>query len=472
VSRRNSTLWLILATAVPMFMVSLNNLVVTNALPVLSQELNAGPADLQWVIHAYSLPFAGLLLTGVGLGDRFGRRKLFVTGIGAFLVGSVLCGAADSLATMIVGRAVQGAGAALVFPLSLTLLAVGVADRRRTLAIGLWSAVNGLGIALGPLVGGAVMVRFGWEWIFWMTVPLSVVVGALALLVLNESRGERARLDFLGMVLASTAVVALVWGIIEAGGQGWTSTSALTGFAAAAVLAILFARYERGVESPLLPLRLYRNRPFAIANAVTFAMFFGVFGSLYWLMQYLQIVLGYSPLEAGIRTLPWTAMPMLVALVVSLLVARIDAGRLIAAGMLLEAGALAWSAALLGTDVSYGRIVPALLLGGIGMGLIFAPLTEAVLVAVRREDRGKASGANTTVREIGFALGVAVLTTVVTRPGAALTSSSAFVDAVRPALWLGAAAVLVGSLAAFRLTHARATSTEGHAVPVPARSHA
>ncbi|MEV0944280.1 MFS transporter [Micromonospora wenchangensis] len=450
-SQRRGTTLLILATAVPMFMVSLNNLVVTNALPVLARELDSGPDRLQWIIHAYSLSFAGLLLTGAAVGDRFGRRRIFTTGIVIFAVGSAVCALSGTLGLLVTGRVVQGIGAAIVFPLSLTLLANGVSDARRAMAIGLWSAVNGLGVALGPLIGGAVTESLGWEGIFWVSVPVGLVLVPVIRLILPESAGENRSIDLPGVLLASTAVMSLVWGIVEAGSQGWGSVDAVTRFGMAALLVALFVGWERRVAEPLLPLYFYRTRSFVLSNLVALLMFFGVFGALYWLMQYLQLVLGYSPLAAGVRTLPWTAMPMLVAVLAGLVTARVGAGRLMAAGLLLEAVALGWSAAIMDTAVPYGRIVPALLLGGIGMGLIFAPMTEAVLASVDRRDRGKASGANATVREVGFALGVAVLTTVVTRLAGPLTDARAFVDAVRPAVWLGAAVVALGAVAALSL---------------------
>ncbi|MEV4495137.1 MFS transporter [Micromonospora arborensis] len=461
-NRRGGATLLILATAVPMFLVSLNNLVVTNALPVLARELASGPDRLQWIIHAYSLSFAGLLLTGAALGDRFGRRRLFTVGIVIFTVGSAVCAVSGTLGMLVAGRVVQGTGAAVVFPLSLTLLANGVADNRRAMAIGLWSAVNGLGVALGPLIGGAVTESFGWPGIFWILVPVGLVLIPIVRLLLPESAGPDRDIDLLGVLLASAAVMALVWSIVQAGQEGWGSATALSGFAAAMLLVSLFVGWERRAAEPLLPLYFYRTRAFVLSNLVALLMFFGVFGALYWLMQYLQVVLAYSPLDAGIRTLPWTAMPMLVAVLAGLVTGRVGAGRLMAAGLVLEAVALGWSAAIMDASVPYGRIVPALLLGGIGMGLIFAPMTEAVLASVHSDDRGKASGANATVRELGFALGVAVLTTVVTRTAGPLTGGTEFVDAVRPAIWLGAAVVAVGAFAALALPrHAPAATGRG-----------
>lgn len=440
---------LLAATAAPMFLVSLNNLVVTNALPVVGRELGVGPAGLQWVVHGYALAFAGLLLTGAALGDRFGRRRVFLVAIGVFTAGSAACALAGSLPALLVARVVQGAGAAAVFPISLTLLAAGVSDRRRTAAVGLWSAVNGLGIALGPLVGGLVTVRLSWPWIFWLLVPIGVALVPLCRWTLAESRGDGGALDLPGMALASVSVASAVLGIVRAGQDGWDAPSALVPFAVALLGGTAFVLWERRCPHPLLPLRFYRVPAFVLSNLVSFTMFFGVFGAIYWLMLYLQGPVGYTALEAGVRTLPWTAMPMLVAVAVGAFAGRVRPGVLIAAGLGCEAAALGWSALLLAPTVDYPLILPALLLGGVGMGLVFTPMTAAVLASVRPAERGKASGANTTVRELGFALGVAVMTTVVLRVAdgrSGLADPGTFVAAVRPAIWVGAAVVALGAV--------------------------
>ncbi|MEU7881414.1 MFS transporter [Microbispora bryophytorum] len=438
----------ILVTAIPMFLVSLNNLVVVNTLPVIARDLAAPPSTLQWVIHAYALAFAGLLLTGSALGDRFGRRRVFAGGIAIFALGSAGCALSDSIGSLIAARVVQGAGAAAVLPISLTLLAAGVPPRRRNVAIGLWSAVNGMGIALGPLVGGALAVAQGWPWVFWITAITGAVFVPVTLMAVEESTGNDGRLDLPGMALAAATVVSLVWGITRAGTEGWAAPPVLAVLGLALALGVAFVTWERRARHPLLPLRFYRIPAFVLCNVVSLAMFFGVFGAIYWLMQYLQGPLGYSALEAGVRTLPWTAMPMLVAVLAGLVTERVGAGRLIALGLLCEAATLAWSALLMAPAVPYSEMLPMLVLGGIGMGLVFAPLTAVVLASVGQGERGRASGANTTVREIGFALGVAVLTTVVTRAHPALSDPVVFVAAVRPAVWLGAVVLAASALAA------------------------
>ncbi|MTD58852.1 MFS transporter [Amycolatopsis pithecellobii] len=451
-----------LAASAPMLMVSLNNLVVTNALPEISSALGSRIPDLQWVVNGYILAFAGMLLTAAALGDRYGRRRVFLLGIIVFAVGSAACALAGSVLALVLGRVVQGIGAAAVQPLSLTLVTGAVPPSRRNAAIGMWGGVNGLGVALGPLVGGAVTEGLSWQWIFWVNVPVAVLAFVLVLRTLGESRGADRMLDLPGMALSTAAVTTGVWVIVHAGGSGWTGPLSLGGMAGAILLAVLFVRRERRARYPLLPLRFYRERAFVLSNVASLAMFFGVFGSIFFLSQYLQGPLGYSPLEAGLRTLPWTAMPMLVAPLIGPLIDRIGGGRLMAAGLLLQAGALGWIAAVARIDLPYARLVPALLIAGVGMGLMLAPAMAVVLGSVRPPEYGKASGANNTLREVGGALGVAVLTTIFrahfvdTTDLVALRaqllspvdSAEAFVRGMRWAIWVGVAVVAAGGVAA------------------------
>ncbi|MGW4897631.1 MFS transporter [Kitasatospora sp. NPDC004240] len=448
---RRVPLWLtVLACSVPMFMVALDNLVVSTALRTLAVDLGASTTDLQWFVNAYVLSFACLLLTGAALGDRFGRRRVFVLGIVVFTVASVGCGLADSTGGLILARTVQGFGAAAVMPLSLTLLAAAVPERKRSLALGLWSAISGLAVAFGPVVGGAVVDGLAWQWIFWVNVPVGVIAVPLVLRVLDESRIDRTRLDLPGMLLATGGLVALVWGIVNGESDGWASGRVLAVFAAAVVLLTAFVLWERRAPSPLLPLSVYRIRAFVLTNITSAAMYFGVFGAIFLLSQYLQVAPVRTPLHAGVLTLAWTLMPMVIAPVAGALTDRVGGGRLIALGLFLQAVALAWIDLVATTDTPYGRMVGAMVLGGAGMGLAFAPTAAVVLGSVRPEFQGKASGANTTVREIGGALGIAVLGTVFADYGDD-RSAQGFVDGLQPAVWVGAAVVLLGALCALAI---------------------
>ncbi|MEJ2855606.1 MULTISPECIES: MFS transporter [unclassified Saccharothrix] len=452
-ARRAGLGWAILASSLPMFVVALNNLVVTNALPQIEEDFGADQTTLQWVVNAYVLAFAGMLLTGAALGDRYGRKLMFLVGIGIFSLGSVACALAYSSETLIAARVVQGIGAAAILPLSLTILAAAVSEKMRSAAIGIWSGINGLGVALGPLVGGAVTEGLDWKWIFWVNLPVGVVAVPLVLWAIAETRGADRGLDIPGVVLVTGLITSLVWGIVRAGDDGWTSTPILTAFGIALVLLIAFVLWERKAKSPLLPLRFYRIPNFVLSNVVSLAMYFGVFGSIFFLAQYLQGPLGFSPLEAGVRTLPWTAMPMIVAPLAGLITDKVGGGRLMALGLALQGVGLGWIASIATTTTPYGDMVPAMVIAGIGMGLVFAPTTAVVLGSVQPHEHGKASGANNTVREIGGALGIAVLTTVFTdyfneieirKPADA---AEAFVHGMVPAIWVGVVFVGVGALA-------------------------
>jgi len=475
--------WAVVASSVPMFMVSLNNLVVTNALYVIGQDMSADVEQLQWVVNAFILAFAGLLLTGAALGDRFGHRRVFLWAIAVFSAGSVACALAGSVAALIAARVVQGIGAAAVLPLSLTLLAAAVPERKRSLAIGLWGGINGMAVAVGPLVGGAVIEGLDWQWIFWINVPVGLVAVPLVLWAIRESRGADRSLDLLGMLLVCSAVTVTVWGIVEAHDAGWASTRILAAFGLAAALLVAFVLWERRVAYPLLPLRFYRVPAFVLSNLSSLTMFFGVFGSIFFLAQYLQGPLGFSAFEAGLRTLPWTAMPMFVAPLAGAFTDRIGGGRLITVGLLLQAAGLGWIATLATADLAYARLVPPMVLAGLGMGLVFAPLSAVVLGSVRPNEAGKASGANNTVREVGGALGIAVLVTVfqgyfddtVIRSPA--DAAQAFVNGMVPAIWVGVAVVVLGAVAAAfiprRLRPAEpAAEVAAGARPVPAAASA
>ncbi|MGW6916298.1 MFS transporter [Kitasatospora sp. NPDC054939] len=458
---RRVPLWLtIVACSLPMFMVALDNLVVTTALRTLAVDLNASTTDLQWFVNAYVLSFACLLLTGAALGDRFGRRRVFALGIVLFTVASVGCGLADSTGGLILARTVQGFGAAAVMPLSLTLLAAAVPERRRGLALGLWSAISGLAVAFGPVVGGAVVDGLAWQWIFWINVPVGLLAVPLVLRVLDESKVAGTRLDLPGMLLATGGLVALVWGIVNGESKGWGSPAVLGAFAAAVALLAAFVLWERRAPHPLLPLSFYRIRSFVLCNVTSATMYFGVFGAIFLLSQYLQVAPARTPLHAGLLTLAWTLMPMVIAPLAGVITDRVGGGRLIALGLFLQGIALAWLNLVATADTPYARLVGAMVLGGVGMGFAFAPTAAVVLGAVRTEHQGKASGANTTVREIGGALGIAVLGTVFADHGDD-RSAQGFVDGMVPAVWVGVAVVLLGALCALAIPHHRAAGRAG-----------
>jgi EmrB/QacA subfamily drug resistance transporter len=457
------SIWTLAIVSVALFMVTLDNLVVTNALVSIREDLGASLEDLEWTVNAYTLSFAVFLLTGAALGDRLGRRRVFAVGVGIFTLGSAAAALAPSTEALIAARALQGLGAAVITPLSLTLLSEAFAADRRGLALGIWSGVSGLGVALGPVVGGAVVEGFSWQWIFWLNVPIGVALMPAAVSMLRESRGPNATLDLPGLALASTGLLGVVFGIVRAQSLGWTSTTVVGSLAGGAVLLAGFVLWESRTSSPMLPMRFFRDRGFAATNGVSLAMFFGAFGAIFLLAQFFQVAQGYSPLEAGIRTLPWTAMPIFVAPVAGILSDRIGSRPLMTGGLALQAGALAWLAVNTEPDMAYATMVPAFVMAGTGMALVFAPAANAVLSSVRPQEAGQASGATNTIREIGGVLGVAVLSTVFTGAGD-FGTPQAYVDGLVPAVWVGAAVLAIGALVALLVPRGGVVAPAGAAV--------
>jgi EmrB/QacA subfamily drug resistance transporter len=460
--RRHIPIWLaIIAASLPMFMATLDNLVMTNALPSIRLDLGATVEELQWFVNAFTLSFASFILMAAALGDRFGRRNVFVVGIVIFTVASVFSALSTEPWMLIASRAAQGFGAAAVMPLSLTLLVGSVEDKFRPLAIGIWGGITGLGVALGPLVGGAVVEGWNWEAIFWLNVPVGIIAVPLALFALPNTFGAKLRADVLGLLLVGFGVLALVYGIVSGNDKGWDSTEVIGSLLAGGVLIAAFIWWESRTSSPLLPLRLFRDRSFSVANIVGLTFSFGVFGSIFILIQFLQVVQGYSPLGAGIATMPWTLAPMVIAPLAGLVAPRVGTRLLIIVGLTLQATGILWLAAAMSADVAYTTMLPAFIFAGIGMGLVFAPIATAVLATMTSDDHAKANGTNSTVREIGVALGIAVLTAVFVGAGGALTPEL-YVDAARPAILVGGLVLALAALIAFALPSGRAKLVAGH----------
>ena len=454
---RRIPVWLALvAASVPVFMATLDNLVVTSALPVIHEELGAGVTDLQWITNAYTLTFAALMLLFVSLGDRFGRRNVFVGGIVLFTLSSAAAALSTEPWMLVLARAVQGAGSAAIMPLSLTLLVGSVSTRMRPLAIGIWGGISGLGVALGPLIGGAVVEGWNWQAIFWLNVPLGIISVPLAIAALPNSFGARVRADIWGVVLAGVGILGIVYGIVRGNDAGWASAEVLVALIGGAALMALFLVRESRVAAPLLPLRLFRDRSFSIANAVGLIFSFGAFGAVFILIQFLQIVQGRSPLEAGVLTMPWTMAPMVVAPLAGFIAPRVGTRILIVTGLASLAIGIGWLASTMAPDATYPAMLPGFIFAGLGMGLVFAPSSTAVLVNMAPADHAKASGTNSTLREIGVALGIAVLTAVFTGAGGQLTPTG-YVDAAVPAVFVGAAALALAAVIALFLPAGRGT---------------
>jgi EmrB/QacA subfamily drug resistance transporter len=442
--------WTFAISSIALFMVTLDNLVVTTALPVIRVDLHAGLSGLEWTVNAYTLTFAVLLLTGAALGDRFGRRRVFSIGLGVFTLASAAAALSPSIGALDAARAIQGLGGAIVMPLTLTILSAAVPVERRGLALGAWGGISGLAVALGPLVGGAVVSGISWHWIFWLNVPIGLVLAPLAWRRLDETYGPTTKFDLPGVGLASAGLFGIVWALVRGNNVGWASPEIVGALVAGAAVLAAFVAWELRTETPMLPMRFFRNRTFTLANVASFFMFFGMFGSIFLLAQFFQTVQGYSPFQSGLRILPWTAMPIFVAPIAGALSDRVGGHKLMGLGLALQATGLAWIAAVTGPTSGYSSIVIPFILSGAGMALFFAPVANVVLSAVRPEEEGQASGAQNAIRELGGVFGVAVLASVFSHYGSYRTGGT-FVDGLTPAVYVGAAIVAAGALAAFAI---------------------
>jgi EmrB/QacA subfamily drug resistance transporter len=465
-SRRNA--WTLGIVSVALFMVVLDNLVVSVALSTIRRDLGASIQSLEWTVNAYVLAYAVLLLTGAALGDRFGRKRMFLVGLLLFTAASAAAALAPNTDLLVGSRALQGVGAAIVTPLTLTLLAEAFPQDKRGLALGVWSGISGIAVALGPLVGGAVIEAISWHWIFWINVPIGLALVPLAMRHLSESRGPYGTLDLPGLGLASTGAFGIVFGLVRAQSLGWTSTTILASLIGGALLLGAFVAWELRAPEPMLPMRFFAKRSFAVTNVASLSMYFGMFGSIFFLSQYMQTVLHNTPLQAGEKLLVWTGATMLVAPLAGVFSERFGSRPFMAAGLALQAGGLAWLALITGTQLAYSQMIVPFIMAGSGMALVFAPSANAVLSAVRTEQAGQASGANNAIREIGGVLGVAVLASVFTGSGG-YTSPQAFVDGLLPAIWTGVAVLAGGALVVLLLPFQTRTSAsaglEGDALP-------
>ena len=337
------TLWTFVITSIALVMVTLDNLVVTTALPVIRTDLDASIEGLEWTVNAYTLTFAVFLLTGAALGDRFGRRRCSSSASASSPRLRRWRRSRPTIEALVAARALQGVGGAIVAPLTLTILSAAVPAERRGLALGAWGGIGGLAVALGPLVGGAVIEGLSWQWIFWINVPIGLVLMPLAWRRLDETRGPSTSLDLRGLALVSAGLFGIVWGLVRGNGQGWTSPEIVCSLDRGLLLVAAFVLWELRAREPMLPMRFFSNRTFSHANVASFFMFFGMFGSIFLLAQFFQTVQGYSALQAGLRILPWTAMPIFVAPIAGALSDRIGGQRIMGVGLSLQAIGLAGS---------------------------------------------------------------------------------------------------------------------------------
>jgi EmrB/QacA subfamily drug resistance transporter len=458
--------WILGLTSAAYFMVVLDALVVATALPRMQHDLHVGLATLQWTVNSYGIAFAAGIITAAALGDRLGRRRVFVAGLALFTVASAVCALAPNAEALIAARAVQGLGGAAVLPLSLTILTSAFPAQRRGAIVGIYGGLAGLAFAIGPLVGGAVTEGLNWHWIFWVNVPIGVVAGLLSLRLLPESHGAPARVDLPGVGLISAGVVSLVWGLVRAGQAGWGSAEVVATLAAGAALLAAFLFWEGRAAEPMLPLRLLRIRAFAAGSATAFLMSGSTFAAAFFTAQYFQFALGYSPLATGVRLLPWFATPMLISPVAGAVSDRIGRRPVIAIGLLLQAIGFGWVALKASSGGSTTGIVLALLVSGIGISMALPTVPTAVLSSVAPAEMGKASGVINMMQRFGAVFAVAIASSVFAAFGH-LGSAASVTSGFRPAMVVATGLSLLGAITALALTTRR---REAVSEPEPAEA--
>jgi EmrB/QacA subfamily drug resistance transporter len=452
--------WVLMLAAAASFMVSLDALVVTTALPTIRHALGASLSSLEWTVNAYTLSFAVLLMSAAALGDRYGRRRMLTFGVGVFGAASVACALAPNAGVLVAARAAQGAGAAFVMPLALGLLTAAFAPRDRPRALGIFAAAAGAAVALGPPFGGAVVQGISWPWIFWLNLPIAIALIVIARARVDEQHGPHAALDARGAVLVTTASFLLVWGLVRSNTVGWGSTEVATALVAGLALAAMFVRVESRQRAPMLPISLFRSRPFAAGSAAIFLLWGSGLGGLFFMTQLLQNGLGYDPLSAGLRLMPWGAVTFTLPTLTGRLINRNGERRFIASGAALHAAAFAWVALTARAGMAYWELVPPLIISGIGFSLAMPATQSAVLTSVTLEQAGQASGALSMFRQLGGAFGLAIQVAVFAAAGS-YASKHAFIAGARPALTACAGLGLLAATAGTTLGARRASAPTG-----------
>lgn len=444
-SRRLLTL-----VAVGSFMVALDSLVVATSLSTIQSTFGASFEQLEWVVNAYGLALAVLLMTGAALGDRFGRRRMFAAGLALFTLSSIACALSGSVAALIAARAIQGAAAALVIPLAMALLSAAFPPEHRARALGTFGAITGFAVLGGPVVGGLVVEGLAWQWIFWINVPLGAVLIPLVLRHIPESFGADARFDFCGVGLISAGVLGLVWGLMRSNHAGWMSGEVLAMLAAGAVLTLAFVLRGARAKAPMVPMRLFRIRAFGFGNLANFLLYATLYGALFFIAQFLQIAQNNGPLGAGLRMLPWTATLFIVAPIAGNLVGKVGERALIVTGLSLQSLGVGWLGLIAQSDLPFIQMVAPLIVAGCGVSMAMPATQSVVLGAVARAEVGKASGVLNMLRFLGGVFGVAVLGAVFASTGN-LASPQGFTSGFAAAIVGCAGLSLLGALAGLAL---------------------
>jgi EmrB/QacA subfamily drug resistance transporter len=447
---KRATAWVLALTGVGSLMAALDTLVVSTALSTIRLHLHASVAQLEWTVNAYNLSFAVLLITAAAIGDRFGRRNFYAAGLGLFAAASAACALAPNVGLLIAARAVQGAGAALIATLGLALLSAAFPAERRGAAIGIFSAITGLAVASGPLVGGAIVQGISWEWIFWVNVPIGLLAIPLVLTRMRESHGPRSALDIRGLALVTLGALGVVWGLVRGNQTGWGSAEVLASLTVGVWLIAGFVAWELRAREPMLPMRFFRSRAFSAGNAAIFFTFGSLFGTVFFYAQLLQTGLGYGPLGAGLRLLPYTATFMTVAPIAGALADRIGERPLLVGGLTLQTVGMAWLALIAKPELAYSHMLAPFIIAGVGVSMAIPAAQNSVVGSVASEALGKAAGVNSMMRELGGVFGIAAAVAVFAATGG-YASAQAFTDGFGPAIGLSAGLAFAGALAALAL---------------------
>ena len=446
-SDRTEKNWVLGVTSLASFMMALDSLVITTAFATIRAEFGGSVEMLQWAVNAFNLTFAVLLLTGAALGDRFGRRRIFATGIGLFALASAACALADTAEALIAARAAQGAGAALVMPLAMAILSGAFAPQERARALGIFSGVTGCALIIGPAIGGLITESLGWRWIFWINLPIGLIAIILIFARLRESFGAKAALDIPGLLLVAIAALALVWSLLRGNPVGWSSPEVMSTLALGLVFALAFVAWELRASAPMVPMRLFASRSFAAGVAASLLFYAAMYGVLFLLPQFLQGALGFGPLGAGLRLLPWTSTLFLTAPIAGAVVQKFGERPLVVTGLLMQAAGLGWIAMIAASGGGYPAMVVPLALAGIGVSMAMPAAQNAVLSSVAVTEIGKASGVFNMGRFLGGMFGIALLVTVFSASGAVDTPahfSKGFTAAMSVAAVLSLAGAFVG----------------------------
>jgi EmrB/QacA subfamily drug resistance transporter len=449
-------------------MVVLDAVVVITALPRMHRDLHVGVSSLQWTVNAYGIAFAAGIITAAALGDRFGRRLVFNSGLALFTLASAACALAPNVTELVAARTVQGLGAAAVLPLSLTILTTAYPPEKRGMIVGVYGGLAGVAVALGPIVGGAITEAIDWHWIFWINVPIGLAAVLPGLRVLPESHGASERLDLVGVSLVTAGVVALVWALTRANNVGWGSTETVGSLATGCLLLAAFLGWEQRAAEPMVPLRLFANRDFAIGNLTTYLLHGATFAAAFFITQEFQLARGYSPLGTGLRLLPFFATPMIVSPLAGALSDRIGRRPIMVTGLALQAVGYTWVAARGSLTASWVELDLALLVAGIGISMALPTVPTTVLDAVAPEEMGKASGINYMAQRFGTVFALAIASAVFAAHGH-LGSPAAVTAGFRPALWACVCFAVLAALSGIAMTsRRRGASTQVEAAELPA----